>query len=128
MTTPRLLGHVLLPIVLLVASRCIRDDRAWSADAEPTFVWLCSALAVALTVVGATALLAHDPAGRIPRRAALLTAVVVIGVAGVGLVVDNWAGLGEPRFRIAVAEWIGFAVILGALFRVQVAPATDSAR
>lgn len=124
MTTPRLLGHLFLPVVFLAAARCIREDRSWSSAAAPTIVWLCSAIAVALAVVGATALIAHDAAGRIPRRAGVLTATVVIGVAGIGLLVDNWNALDTAAFRIAAAEWLGFATILAALFRAHGSPSS----
>lgn len=118
MTIPHVLGFTFLALLFLLAGSQLGGIRAWSPTSTATIAWICSALAVALTVVGATSLLCQTTPGRIPRRSARIVWAAVVVVAGIGIVVDNWGVLENAAFRIGVAEWLGFSVLLFVLFEV----------
>ncbi len=118
MTIPHVLGFTFLALLFLIAGSLLGGVRSWSPASSATIAWLCSALATALTVVGATSLLCQTEPGRIPRRSSRMIWAAVVVVAGLGIVVDNWGAFETFAFRIGIAEWLGFSVLLYVLFEV----------
>lgn len=118
MTIPTVLGFTFAALLFLLTGVFLRETRVWSSGAGPTIAWLCTAVAIALTLVGAASLLCQTTPGRIPRRSAILFSATVVVIAGVGMVVDNWAALDSAAFRISLAEWLGFSALLFVLFEV----------
>jgi hypothetical protein len=103
---------VLVAAALIATGWIVGAGTLWSTPADLTVPWLCSALAVALLIVGAASALCQQPPAAIPVNAMILIYVGVVLVFGVGIVVDaavywRWAGL-----FAGLAEWLGFAVIL----------------
>jgi len=118
MTIGSVLGFTFLPFLLLLAGLFVGQHRVWSAGADPTIAWFCSAIAIALVVVGATSLLCQTPPGRIPRRSSLLVWISVVMLVGAGLFIDGWDTRATFAFRVSIAEWLGFAALLFVLFEV----------
>jgi len=127
MTTQSLIGFGLLPVLLLIAGAVVQSNNVWSKGASPTIAWLCTAIAIALTVVGATSLLCQSAPGQIPRKTARLVWASVVIIAGAGLIVDAWAKHEAAGIGVSIAEWVGFSLLLAVLFEVPRASAAESA-
>jgi hypothetical protein len=127
MTIASLLGFSFLSFLLLLAGLFVGQHRVWSAGADPTIAWFCSAVAIALIVVGATSLLCQTTPGRIPRRSSLLVWITVVVLVGAGVCIDGWSSRATFGFRVSIAEWLGFAALLFVLFEVPRAAANPPA-
>jgi len=122
-----IIGFALIPLVLLLAAIFVDSADQWSTISQHTVPWLCSALSIAVLVVGLTSLLCGCAPAEIPLLKAILVCTVVLVIFAVGLFVDAWTYDGHGgRWVTAGAEGIGFAVILAGAFLVprRFGPAT----
>ena len=106
------LGYVFTALALLVIGLAIYLAGLWSDFGNETLAWFCSAVALALMVVCAAGLLTGRTPATLPKAAA---AVIYLGtVLGTGIVMllPAWESWGTKLFHRALAEWLGFAVIL----------------
>ena len=113
------LGLVLLAVALLLAAWLINTFCLWSSLANHTFPWLCSAIAVAILIVGAVSLLSHVPPGSLPVKHVILSWLSVMLIFGIGLVVDYFSYPTANDYLAALGEWLGFGVILAGSFWVS---------
>ena len=118
MTISRIVGYGMLPAVLLFTGWLVDRGQLWSSGANWTIPWLCSALALALLVVGAASLLCEQTPACLPRKAVVLLYLAIVLVMGAGIVVDGSDRPDQDAFRTSIAEWAGFSVILLVLFWV----------
>ena len=126
MHTRDIVGFVVLPLVLLAAGYLAGSQGQWAEAGSLTITWFCSCLAVAIVIVGATALLVQSPPRDIPLAAAALVYAAVVGVVGVGMVIDAFTFDELDSLPASLGEWVGFAVILAVLFlapRLRARPA-----
>lgn len=114
MTMRDIAGFILIPLVLLIAAGAINALSLWSVLGNFTVPWFCTALALAVLIVGTTCVLLQCPPSAIPAHHARLVIAAVLLIIGIGLAVDMFAySEYESADRLAsVGEWVGFAVIL----------------
>jgi len=115
----RALGFVLAAVALLLAAWLIRAMCLWSNLANHTLPWFCSAVAVAILIVGVVSLLSHLPPGSLPVTRVALSWLAVMLVFGIGMVVDYCSYPAANKWLPAVGEWIGFGVVLAGAFWVS---------
>lgn len=124
MSTRDLLGFFIAPIALIFTGWAIKEHALWSTLASATVPWFCTALALAMLVVGSTCTLLQCSPARIPAGRAAAVAAVVLVAIGVGLGVDAVAYNGARDLVASIGEWLGFAVLLGVVFWLpRVSPA-----
>jgi len=116
MNVKGIVGYGIFPGLLLLTGFLVDRGQLWSSGANWTIPWLCSALALALLVVGATSLICDQPAASLAPSTVFLVYLVVVVVAGVGIVLDGWKRPDVDAFLVSIAEWIGFSAILLVLF------------
>lgn len=116
MTTREIAGFVLIPLVLLIAAGTINALSLWSFLGNFTVPWFCTALALAVLIVGVTCLLTQRPPSSIPTRHAALVVAAVLLIFGIGFIVDMIAYDESADWLASVGEWVGFAVILVGAF------------
>jgi hypothetical protein len=103
---------VLVSAALIAVGWMVGTNMLWRTVADLTVPWLCSALALALLIVGAVSAICDRSPASIPRNAALLTYLGVVVVLGTGIAVDAAVYRGWTGLFSSLAEWLGFAVIL----------------
>ncbi len=112
----RLVGFVLTPIVLLAIAWLIRTGSLWTSAGSTVLPWLCTALSLALAIVGATCALLSVKPSQIP----LPTAACVIGsimiVYAAGIIVDESSLQLKGDLLELGAEWLGFGAMLAGAF------------
>jgi hypothetical protein len=116
MQTRDIVGFILVPVVLLAAAWLISDYQLWNPVASLTIPWFCTALALALLVLGATCLIVGAAPAAVPMKAALVIYGVTVIVVAVGLVVDGLDDLDGGTALTSLVEWVGFSLILLAVF------------
>ncbi|MEM6749413.1 MAG: hypothetical protein AAGA57_09180 [Planctomycetota bacterium] len=116
MTTRHIAGFFLIPLVLLVAAGAINALSLWSFLGNLAVPWFCTALAIAVMVLGVTCLLLQRPPSTIPARRAALVVAAVLVILGVGFIVDAFAYARPADWLASAGEWVGFAVILAGVF------------
>lgn len=78
--------------------------------------WLCTAIAVAVLILGTTCVVIQCQPSSIPKSIAFRLVVGVLTIFGIGMIVD-WFSYNVPDDWLAsVGEWIGFAIILSTVF------------
>ena len=112
------LSYALLPLVLLVIAWAVRTQFLWSSVARQTVPWFCSALALAVAVVGAVAVASGRPPSEMTRRAVLLVYVPVVLLLAGKLILDGWGEWENDPFILSAAEWLGFSILLLIVFVV----------
>ena len=119
MELARAMGFVAAAVALLLAAWLINTLSLWSSLANYTFPWLCSAIAVAILIVGVVCLLSHVRPGSLPVKHVVLSWLSVMLIFGIGMVVDYFSYPTANDWLSAVGEWIGFGVILAGAFWVS---------
>ncbi len=116
MTARDIAAFVLIPLVLLVAAWVIKMFPLWSFLGNATVPWFCTALALAMLIVGVTCILLRCLPDAIPARHAALVVTGILVVIGIGLAVDGFAYEEADDWLASIGEWSGFAVILVGVF------------
>ncbi len=106
------LGYIFTALALVAIGLAIYAAGLWTDFGNQTLAWLCSAVALALMLVCAAGLLTGRTPATIPKAAAAAIYLGTILVAGIVMLVPAWASWGTMLFLQALAEWLGFAVIL----------------
>ena len=109
-------GLFLIALALLAAATVINLLSLWSFLGNLTVPWICTSLAIAILIVGATCVLLRCAPSDVPARHAALIPAAVLLILGVGLIVDLLAYAVPEDWLASVGEWIGFAVILVGAF------------
>ena len=126
MATREVVGIILLSLVLLAAAVAINGWMLWSSMANMTMAWLCSAMAVALLIMGSLSLLTGKRPEALPRLYVVTVWAIVQVVFGVGMIGDAFVYYSADDLWLSAAEWIGFGIILGgAIMLPRFANATD---
>ena len=106
-----------LAVALLLAAVLIRSLALWSALANHTVPWFCSALAIAVLLVVLASLLTGRQPGKIPPAVAWWVTGGTSAALGIGMIID------AQNYQIAlrdagasIAEWAGITAIVGSLF------------
>lgn len=109
---------ILLPLLLLITACAIHTCRLWSYLANFTVPWFCSALALALLILGVSCFLLQCTPAQIPLLRVRQIILAILLILGLGLIVDLFA-YGESRDWLAsIGEWVGFMVILLGVFKL----------
>lgn len=109
-------GFVLVPAVLVFTALIIKTLQLWSNIANHTLPWLCTAVAIAILLLGGVCLVLQSLPHAIPGWIATTVVGVVLLIFGIGLFVD-WVSYSVPAdVWASAAEWTGFAVILIGVF------------
>ena len=116
MSTRDTIFFLLAPLVLIITAALINSFQLWSFLGNYTVGWLCSALALALLIVAATARLAGTSPASIPRPGMLVAMTGTSAAVGIGMLIDSFAYGIPPDWPASIGEWIGFTLILGVSF------------
>lgn len=106
----------LVALGLLVAAVVIDGANLWSSVANYTIPWFCSALAIALLVTAAICLITGLPLREIDSRTLVVVWLVMTVGIGAGILIDAAASFQFAAYKVALTEWLGFAVMLAMLF------------
>ena len=107
---------------LAFAAWAVQSGQMWSAAANLTVPWLCSALAIALLLASATAGLRGQPLREVPIGVRACVAATGAVVLGVGLAFDVIVYGNRGDLSATVAECIGFVALLALVFLVPGKP------
>ena len=111
MTLTRLLGFVLLPLSLFIATMLVRYYGIGGHVLTATLPWICAMLGIAVLFHGVTCLLVGRGPAQLPRWFAVTVFLFASLGLAFGLTVDyllffSSSGIAEP-----LAEWFGFSLI-----------------
>ncbi|MHC4250059.1 MAG: hypothetical protein ACYS9X_13100 [Planctomycetota bacterium] len=112
----KVVGVAIVPLVLLVAAFLVSAFRLWSSLGNYTFPWVCTAVAVAVLLVGVVSLLADCSPGSIPLIRVVLSWLGIMLILGIGMVVDYFSYPTVQDWMSAAGECVGFGVILAGAF------------
>ncbi len=116
MTPRQIAGFFLISLVLVLAATSIGHFSLWSRLGNSTVPWFCTALAMAILIVGLTCLLLQRSPSAIPVRHAVFVTIVVAIALGIGLIIKGIAYVTLPERLATIWEWLGFVVILAGAF------------
>jgi hypothetical protein len=114
MQTRDVVGFVLLPLVLLASAWVIAERHLWDILGNSTVPWFCSALAIAVLLLGVTSVIVKQSPSELPTRIAVTVVTATLVVLAVGMVIDGRQF--QSDWVSSAGSWIGFAVILGGVF------------
>jgi hypothetical protein len=109
-------GFFLMPLVLIVVAWVINTLRLWDSLANLTLPWLCTAVAIAVLILGVVCVVLQAPPSAIPSKVAIVVVAGFLAIFGIGLIVDMYSYPHSADWLDAVAGWVGFAVILSGVF------------
>ena len=115
MATRDVVGFLLFPLVLLFAAWLIEERGLWDQLANSTVPWFCSALAIAVVLLGVTCLVVRRVPSELPTHLAVAVVAVTLVVFAVGMVIDS-RRFGRLDWLASFGRWAGFAVLLGGVF------------
>lgn len=116
MQTRDVLGFFLISIALLAAAWLINTFELWDFLANMTLPWLCTAVAIALLLLGAVCVVLQVPPAAIPANVAVIVVIGTLVIFGAGMIVDMFAYSGPEDWLASVGGWIGLAIILSGVF------------
>ena len=115
MATRDIVGFLLFPLALLLSAWLIEERGLWDQLANTTVPWFCSALAIAVLLLGVTCLSVRRAPSELPKQLVVAVIAVTLAVFAVGVVIDS-RQFGTLDWLASFGSWVGFAVLLVGVF------------